>query len=66
MPEWVHIVHASVPESYDAPPLVTREAYDEVWKGNGWRLAPKIELADDGAPLPLERPKKPTATKKRS
>ena len=38
MPEWVQMINPSVPESADAPPLVTREAFDEVWKATGWEL----------------------------
>ena len=45
MPEWVQMVHVAVPESQDDPPLVTKEAFDEVWKKNGWKLY-KPQLKD--------------------
>lgn len=67
MPEWVFIVHASSPDA--DPALVTKEAYEEVHKPNGWRLAPKsaipeaVEIpGDTSPPSPVS---KPPATKKR-
>lgn len=66
MPEWVFIVHPS--SAKEPPALVTKEAYEEVHKANGWRLAPKsaipeaVEIPGDTSP-PVS-PAKPRATKK--
>lgn len=69
MPDWVHIVHKDLPETLDAPPQVTREAYDDVWKANGWRLAPKSAIPEvveiPGDISPPSPPSKSQATKKR-
>lgn len=67
MPEWVFVVHPSSPKA--DPALVTKEAYEEVHKANGWRLAPKsaipeaVEIPGDTSP-PVS-PVKSKSTKKR-
>lgn len=37
MPEWVSVCHVDLPETEDAPGLVTKESF-ELMKENGWRL----------------------------
>lgn len=63
MSEWVQMIHPDSKVMAGAePPLVTKEAFDQVWKKNGWKLASKGKAAVDEPPA--ETPAAPVTPRK--